>query len=488
MAAETDGIIALIEGPEGLFFRSGHVKMSPDSHTVTVAVDVLPPFDPDALDAADIGITLVTPAGSAFETLELGRGVAPASAGMSLGFAFVLALLGGMILNLMPCVLPVLGIKVARLVDAAGRDASSVSLSFLASAAGIIASFLALALLVAAIRATGTAVGWGFQFHVPGFIAFLVVVVLLFAGILAGVSSIHLPRRIGQWLQTTDTRSAGYSGAFAEGAFATLLATPCTAPVVGTAVSFALSRGVLEIVLLFIGLGLGMASPWLCLAAQPRLLAFLPKPGRWMNGVKLVLALMLVGTAVWLLSVLYATSGLAATTAVVTLSGLVLLAFSVMPFGRRTAWIRAGGVGAMVLAVAVPALVGTRPAAHATAPDDMVWHRLEPAALRTLARDQVVLVDVTADWCVTCIVNKRLVLDRSPVRDLFESGDVLAVRGNWTLPDPEIAAFLAAQNRFGIPFNAVYGPGQPGGEILPTLLDADTVLEAIDRAKGTAIR
>ncbi|MXX22100.1 MAG: hypothetical protein F4Z93_03070, partial [Rhodospirillales bacterium] len=208
-------IVALLEGPEGLFFRSDHATVSADGKTVAVVVDVLPPFDAEQLEGADLGVTLVTGSANAYRQLVLAA--APASTGgdLTLGVAFLLALLGGLILNLMPCVLPVLGIKIARLIDAAGQDRAVVSASFLATAAGIVASFGLLALLVAAVRAAGLTAGWGFQFQIPGFIAFVAVIVLLFAAVLAGICDIRLPIRVNRWFQAAGGDLKGHAGAFA---------------------------------------------------------------------------------------------------------------------------------------------------------------------------------------------------------------------------------------------------------------------------------
>ena len=481
-------IVALLEGPEGIFFRSDRATVSADGKTVAVDVDVLPPFDPKRLEGADIGVTLITGAANAHRELVLAGAPAAAGGDLTLGVAFLLALLGGLILNLMPCVLPVLGIKIARLIDAAGQDRAAVSASFLATAAGIVASFGLLALLVAAIRAAGLTAGWGFQFQVPGFIAFLAVIVLLFAAVLAGICDIRLPVRVSRWFLAAGGDAKGRAGAFAEGAFATVLATPCTAPVVGTAVGFALTRGFGDILVVFLGLGLGMAVPWLLVAIRPGLLGILPRPGPWMGRLKLVLALMLLGTAIWLLSVLHSAAGAIPTAVAAGLSGLAVLAFAARTAERIVPVVRGAGLAALVLAVLFPAMAGYTGPDDRMPPSDPLWLPLSPAAVPDLAADQVLLVDVTADWCVTCVVNKRLVLDRPPVRDLLEVGDIVGLRGDWTLPDPDIAAYLAKHQRLGVPFNAVYGPALPEGEVLPELLTADAIIEAVQRAKRAKVR
>ena len=488
-AASLD-VQALLEGPPGLLFRSGQGTISKDRRSLSVGVEVLRPFDADLLLGSELGLTLVAGPASAYRTVAL-DGQAPARApapGMTLGAAFLLSLLGGMILNLMPCVLPVLGIKVAGVLNVVGTSRARVTASFLATAAGIVASFLALALLVAGIRAMGMTAGWGFQFQVPGFLAFLTAVVLLFAAVLAGLCEFRLPAGLGRWLHGAGGNMPRHAGAFAEGAFATLLATPCTAPIVGTTVGFALSRGFTEILLLFLGLGLGMAVPWLLVAVRPSLLTILPRPGPWMKPFKLVLAAMLFATALWLLSVLHTAAGAVATVLVAGFAVLSVAAFSLSRVTRILPATRTAGVAFVIVTIATPLAVGRPPPADSAMEADMVWSPLVPEAVADLAEDHVVLVDVTAEWCVTCIVNKRLVLNRSPVRDVLETDAVVAIRGDWTLPDPVISAYLADHERYGIPFNAVYGPGLPEGMVLPELLSANAVMDAIERAKGLQVR
>lgn len=486
--AASQDIQALLEGPPGLLFRSGQGSISDDRRSLSVDVEVLRPFDADLLLGSELGLTLIAGPVKAYRTVNL-DGQAPTTLPeMTLGAAFLLALLGGLILNLMPCVLPVLGIKVASVLNLVGTSRARVTSSFLATAAGIVASFLALALLVAGIRAAGMTAGWGFQFQVPGFLAFLTAVVLLFAAVLAGLCEFRLPTGVGRRLHGAGGSAPGHVGAFAEGAFATLLATPCTAPVVGTTVGFALSRGFAEILLLFFGLGLGMAVPWLLVAVRPGLLAVFPKPGPWMKPFKLVLAAMLFATALWLLSVLHTASGALATALVAGFAALSIVAFSLSRATRILPAARAAGAVFVIAAIVMPSVLGRPPAVDGAAEADTVWSPLEPETVASLAQDHVVMVDITAEWCVTCIVNKRLVLDRSPVRDVLDSDAVVAVRGDWTLPDPVISAYLASHERYGIPFNAVYGPGLPEGLVLPELLSADTVMDAIERAKGSNLR
>ena len=414
-----------------------------------------------------------------------------------LSFAAILGLafLGGLILNLMPCVLPVLSIKLLSVVKHGGRAPAAVRISFLASAAGILASFLVLAGAAILLKALGLSVGWGIQFQQPLFLAAMAVIVTLFACNLFGLYEIALPA----WAQGAATlgqtpgpdREPGLAGHFLTGALATLLATPCSAPFLGTAVGFALARGPAEILSIFAVLGLGLAAPYLMIAALPALATRLPRPGAWMVTLRRILGLLLLATAPWLLSVLKAQVG--ATLA--GLTGALLAALIAVIWIGRSQFARKRPT-----AIATPALAGILALAAILLPAGLPREAPEPASLQTSAGDwpaldlaeidrrvaagAVVFVDVTADWCLTCQVNKKLVLDREPVSARLAGPDVVRMRGDWTLPNEDISAYLAGFGRYGIPFNAVYGPGAPQGIALPEILTTDSVLGALDRAAG----
>ncbi|MQX36162.1 protein-disulfide reductase DsbD family protein [Roseospira navarrensis] len=406
-----------------------------------------------------------------------------------------LALLGGLILNLMPCVLPVLSLKLLGLVGHGGGTPARARASFLMSAAGIVASFLVLAGAAIAVKAAGVAVGWGIQFQQPAFLVVMIVLLTLFAANLWGLFEVGLPG----WLSGAASAGAVRAGdgdphslwgAFGTGALATLLATPCSAPFLGTAVGFALSRGWAEIALIFLALGVGMALPYLLVAAWPRMATMLPRPGRWMLWMKAVLGVALAGTAVWLLTVLAAqVPPLAAALA----GGLMVAMVLTLAIPRDRLPVRAALAGLVALGtLALPAWAGLLPGGGGTgrdggplAADAADWRPLDVAAIPGLvAEGRTVFVDVTADWCVTCLVNKRVVLDQDPVAARLAAENVVLMRGDWTRPDADIAAYLASFGRYGIPFNAVYGQGAPDGLTLPELLTNGAVLDAMDRAGG----
>lgn len=483
-----------VETAEGHAFGAPRIEFSDGDRRATVRLDLaegargLPP-----LAGAAATLTVVDGARAAEIPATIGNagpgtalpGLPAATAAGGLGAVLGVALLGGLLLNLMPCVLPVLSLKLLSVVGHGGAPPRAVRAGFLASAAGILVSFLLLAAALAGLKSAGAAIGWGIQFQQPLFLVFMVVLVTLFACNLWGLFEIPLPRLLADAAGGRHGGEGGPSvaGHFATGMLATLLATPCSAPFVGTAVGFALARGPMEIVAVFLALGLGLAAPYLLVAAVPRLARRLPRPGRWMVTLRRVLALALAATAAWLLAVL---SAQLSPEAGIEVAALMLAAAGLLALRRRFGGFRlAGGLlacGAFAAAFALPAFLDMRASVAARAADAR-WTPFERAALApAVTAGRTVFVDVTADWCITCKANKALVIDRGEVaRRLFE-GDVVAMRADWTRPDPAISAFLGEFGRYGIPFNIVYGPGAPEGIVLPELLSEDAVLDALSKA------
>jgi suppressor for copper-sensitivity B len=404
-----------------------------------------------------------------------------------LGFAFI----GGFILNFMPCVLPVLALKLLGVVGHGGRERAAIRASFLASAAGIVFSFLVLAAVLILLKSAGAVVGWGIQFQQPLFLALLTLILVLFAANLFGLFEVPLPSWAGGFAAGSGhpDHHNSIAGAFAAGAFATLLATPCSAPFLGTALGFAFTRGAVEILLIFAMLGLGLAAPWILVAGIPQLAQVLPRPGRWMIWLKAVLGLALLATAVWLISVLDLQIGRVASLTMGFLLTVILLVLALaraLPLRwRAAAPIAVLLIAAMQIAVAVGAPVTIASQGQARAGTSGPWRNFaEKEIAELVAAGNVVLVDVTADWCLTCQANKALVLESPDVRAILDAPKVVAMQADWTRPDTAIAAYLASFGRYGIPFNVVYGPGAPGGVTLPEILTKDAVLQALAKARG----
>lgn len=417
--------------------------------------------------------------------------------GRGLGVMLLLALLGGLILNAMPCVLPVLSLKVFGLVRSAGHGRSEVVRGALATAAGILVSFIALALAAIAAKAAGAAVGWGIQFQRPGFVAFLAVVVVLFCLNLWGLFEITLPQRLAQ-LGGSGPRE-GLAGHFASGLFATLMATPCSAPFLGTAVGFALGQEAPAILAIFAAVGLGMALPYLLLAAAPGTARILPRPGAWMDTLRGIMGFLLAAAAVWLFYVLSSQISLERLAAIqlglLTLSLFLWLRHRHMASGsprNGMRWIaEAGMIAAVALTIGTAAVspTGSNPRLTAEAAPGLIewqpWDRTRAESLA--AGGQLVFVDVTADWCFTCKVNERLVLETPEIAGAFAEHGVIPMKADWTNRDDEIGRFLAEHGRYGIPFYLLYRPGQEP-RVFSELLTKEGLREAVQVAASVAQR
>jgi len=409
--------------------------------------------------------------------------------GPSLIVMLGLALLGGLILNLMPCVLPVLSIKVLGMISYGGGHDRTVRLNFLASSAGIISSFLALAGILIVLKSAGVAIGWGIQFQHPWFLVAMAMVVTLFACNLWGFFEVHLPESVAE-IGAHETHVHGLGKHFLTGALATLLATPCSAPFLGTAVGFALARGSGEILMIFASLGIGLAAPYLLISAYPKFATMMPKPGHWMVILRRFLGFTLAATGGWLVSILaiQVNDVAAAVIASIMVTVAVMLYVHKRLHRRygRLDWIAVAVLS--VLAFGVPGTITiTQSGSKAsTAKLEGLWKPFDERKIKALIReDHVVFVDVTAKWCITCQVNKALVLSKGETYIRLSDPDLVAMQGDWTKPSEVISTYLASFGRYGIPFNAVYGPGAPDGIALPELLTQKVVLEAIDQASKT---
>lgn len=467
-----------IDALEGAEF--GKPVLEVEGNTLIARVPVSDGWQGDAPDLRGQSLGLLLTSGEqAWQTKgSIGEALVLPAPSQPLFWLLGAALLGGLILNLMPCVLPVLALKLGSVLQLQQREQGTVRKQFLAASAGIIASFWVLAAMSSLLRATQGAVGWGIQFQSAGFIGFMVLVTLLFCANLLGLFEIRLPSNLNTRLATSGGNGLG--GHFLQGSFATLLATPCSAPFLGTAVAFALAAPLGQLWLIFTALGIGMSLPWLLVAALPRIALWLPKPGRWMGRLRILLGLMMLGSSLWLTSLLDNHLGSYATGWLIVAMLLVLLSGIIWRYGMR----------GFTLALSLSALVGAAlllggafTAQGAGSIDRVVWQPLSERAITdALAQNKRVFVDVTADWCVTCKANKYNVLLRDEVQTALSAPDVVALRGDWSKPDDTIAAFLRQRGAAAVPFNQIYGPGLPQGEILSPLLDKADLLTLLNQA------
>lgn len=409
-----------------------------------------------------------------------GRNAVPAEhrqtpqAAITLPLAAALAFLGGLILNLMPCVLPVLSLKAIGLISSTASPDERIAHGWWYTL-GIVISFGAVATVLIGLKWAGANVGWGFQLQSPWFVAALTYLFFVLALLMIGAADFS-----GSWMGFGQSLASGegYRGSFFTGALATLVASPCTAPFMGTAMGFALTQNASTALLIFLCLGLGMASPFLLISYLPGTGRWLPKPGPWMERFRQFLAFPLLATAIWLLWVIGRQTGADAVTLV--LGGCLLLALALW-FNGRTAQVQLARGALLTIAL----LMLTHPHLHRPATDAQAATReqdrySQKRVEQLQAGGRAVFVNFTADWCITCLANENWVLSRSEIKMAFEQLDVTYLKADWTNRDPGIAADLERFGRSGIPLYVFYPADKhQDAIILPQILSVDLVLQVL---------
>ena len=426
------------------------------------------------LIAAPPGAVAAPPAAPPFSVLGLMQIVA-------------LAFLGGLLLNLMPCVFPVLFLKGLALVQSGAEERRKLRAHGFVYTAGILVSFWILVAILLALRTAGAGLGWGFQFQSPVFLA-LMAALLFFLGLsLAGQFELGLTlTSAGGSLAAKQ----GYTGSFFTGVLAVIVATPCAAPFMGVAVGYALAQPAAVTFAVFTALALGLAAPYVALTLQPAWTRLLPRPGAWMEILKQLVSIPIFLTAIWLLWVLASAYG-------ANLLGVLLIAFLLLAVAgwflgrwpaRRWATVTAVLVVASATAICavapgqLAAIPSSTPGGAASSTSSQAqWQPWSASAVsRSLAAGQPVFVDFTASWCLSCQVNERLALDQPEVIHAFQSHNILLMRADWTRQDPGITEALTALGRSGVPVYALYTPGQASPQLLPQVLTPGVVLNAIN--------
>jgi len=355
----------------------------------------------------------------------------------SILFFLFIAFIGGVVLNFMPCVFPVLSLKIYNVLSQQQENISdkTIKRNFLATILGIIFSFFILSLLIVFLKKIGHNLGWGFQFQSPIFLFFMILILILFSLNLVDVFSIDIPIIFKKFLNriiNLNKKSSEFFQNFFLGSFITILSTPCSAPFIGTAIGFAFVSPNQIIFLIFFCISLGLSSPYIILATKPQILSFLPKPGLWMRKFKYFLSLLLILTAIWL-------------------SKTLLIQINTISNDSK----------------------------------NNNWINFDTIKLSELINENnIVFVDITADWCLTCFYNKKTVLDRKKVKNIFETYDVKKIRGDLTKPNREINKYINSFGRFGIPFNAIYSSSAPQGILLPEVLTVQNLLSTFENIKN----
>ena len=403
---------------------------------------------------------------------QQGSSNASGSEALPLALVLLFALAGGMILNLMPCVFPILSIKVLSFTMNHKTDRSR-HIHGLVYTAGVVSSFVLIAVVMLSLRAAGESIGWGFQLQSPLFVIFLIYLFFVMGLGLSGYLEIGSSlMSVGQNSQSEE----GLRSSFMTGVLVTTVASPCTAPFMGPALGFAVSQSATIAVLVFAFLGLGMALPFILLAWIPGLTKRLPKPGPWMDLFKQFLAFPIYLTAVWLLWVAGRQTSIDVAAAVVI--GLVLLVMGLWVWklsSKPTTRVLAAATLAAALAVPVFAISETE-----VEPDFLTY---SPELLADLRADgQPVFINLTADWCITCLVNERIALSSEKVKQLMSDKGINYLKGDWTNSDPQITQLLERFNRSGVPLYLLYPRGQGEAEILPQILTESMVIDALNKA------
>ena len=404
------------------------------------------------------------------------------------------ALFGGLILNLMPCVLPVLSLKLFSLIKQAGESRKRLLVLGTSTTLGILASFWALAGIVAAVKAGGGNAGWGMQFQSAGFIAFMVVILSAFAMSFFGVFEIWLPGSATTKMDKAG-RKQGFWGAFFTGALLVLLSTPCSAPFLGTAMGFAFTASTPVLFLFFTAAGVGLALPYMLVSTFPKILKVFPKPGAWMVTLQKIMGVLLLGTVVWLLWVVHEQAGNVGVGIFAAISLLsIAMSFAIgniappgVAFFREVLSVSGAVVILAVIwfAFASPKFEAEVDAIFKARSVQLVtedgWYRYTPELIEELAKSgRTVFIDATADWCLTCKANEAAVLNREDFKHAMDSLNVARVKADWTRETPEVTALLRSMGKSGVPAYAIYPAGDASKQIvLPELLTTSAIVEKI---------
>jgi len=424
------------------------------------------------------GVLTIIDAGGQHSALAITATPGEVAAATGLPRALLFALIGGLLLNLMPCVFPVLAMKAMAIMRLSGSVQGAARREAYAYSAGVVISFTAIGGLVLALRRLGHAVGWGFQFQSPWFVAAMAWLLFAVGLNLSGVFTVSgRVSGIGQSL----TLRTGSPGSFFAGVLAVLVATPCTAPFMSVALAAALTASTAGTLALFCALGIGLAAPALVLAVFPNAAHALPRPGRWMEITKQALAFPVYAAAAWLIWVLATQTGNQGV--LLGLAGLVLVGLAGWLVGLG------GIVGPRLAVLAVLALAGLAVSVPLPAGGEVATAKGDQFSTKRLAelraQHRPVLIDMTAAWCVTCLVNERVALHNDRVRAALAQQDVVTLVGDWTRQDPEISAYLQSQGRDGVPLYVFY-PAHGDPDVLPQILTPDIVLSALQSGEHLA--
>ena len=401
----------------------------------------------------------------------------------SLMLILFFALLGGLILNVMPCVLPVLSIKLMSVINHSNASIKKIRFAYFATFLGILSCFFLLAIIAISLKLMGNSLGWGLQFQNPYFIIFIIIVLIFFTAEFLDVFTINFNQVIATLLNKkihkNELKKNIFIPNFLSGVLAVLLATPCSAPFLGSAISFALSQNFLTILIIFNMIGIGFAMPYVILFFLPKISLALPKPGKWMFKLKQTMAGFLMATIIWLIFILSKNIG--------AIPAFIIAFFSIGIFAFLSA---KGQIKKIIFISSLIFLSFTLPFEYKEKQEnikaeyDALWVDFSEEKLdKLIKQDKIILVDITADWCITCKFNKSRVLKSKEIIDKLKSGEIIGLRGDLSTPNQKIMDFMKKFNRYAIPFNVVYGPNAKEGILTSELLNKEELLDAIKKAQ-----
>ena len=385
-------------------------------------------------------------------------------------YYLLISLLAGLILNLMPCVLPILSIKLMSIFN---TDQHNARVSFLTTAFGIISSFVLLGFIFLLLQYLQVSISWGMQFQQPYFLVLITLIMFLFMMNMFGQFEIILPNKLSS-ISFFGANNNKYLKDFFNGFFATLMATPCSAPFVGTAITAAFTQSYVMSISIFFLMGFGMSLPYLLIASFPKLINFIPKPGKWMIYVKYFLGLLLLATVIWLSNILLNFFNY-------NFIILCWILFLVLSYRQKIPYLK-NTITFIVLLTIFSSSSLKIFQQNSIFQYDKDWQNFFEVDINQIVQnDQIVFLDITADWCATCQFNKVNVLNSDSVKSLFKDNNISLIRADWTRPNEKINMFLEKYDRFGIPFNAIFSKNFPNGILLSELLSEKEILKVINK-------
>jgi len=395
----------------------------------------------------------------------------------------LIAILGGAILNIMPCVLPVISIKLLSIIKNSNQTAEKIRLSFLSTFLGILSCFLFFAILTSIIKLTGNSIGWGLQFQNPYFLIFLVLILMTFIANILGSFEFNfskiLANILNKKISNEEEKENIFLPNFLSGILAVLLATPCSAPFLGSAISFSLTQNFLVILIIFVAIGFGFSFPYILLMIKPKLIYKLPKSGNWTNQAKQIMSGFLAATVIWLIYVLTGNIGLIPAFLLALISILFLLSFKIKILLFRFFTFIILVSCAFYLPISLQ-----KKYEIAKKESNQIWQEFDENKIQNLIDQQkTVVIDITADWCITCKFNKIRVLENKEIIELLKNNNIVAMRADITKTNEDVLKFMQKHNRFAIPFNIIYGPNAEDGILTNELLTKEELIQSIKKAQ-----